>query len=334
MIKIIVDAMGGDRSPVVNVKGVVKAINNIKDVKIVLVGDANQLTPLLNAEKFDGARLEIVHASEVIDCNEKPTEAIKNKKDSSMSKGYELLRTDDESRAFVSLGSTGALLAGAVLRVGRIKGIKRPAFCPILPTMDGKIVGICDSGANVDCDPLWLQQFAVTGSLYMRKAYGVQCPRVALLNVGTEEEKGDALRKQTYELLKNTPSINFVGNMEARELLSGEYDLVVCDGFSGNILLKSTEGACMGLMKLLKKSMMSSFKSKLGALLIKNKMYEIKDMMDYNNYGGAVLLGTAKTVIKGHGASKAEAVYQCIKQAYDMEANGLREAIAAEMENA
>lgn len=333
MIKIIVDAMGGDNSPQVNVKGVVKAINNIKDVQIVLVGKAEQLTDLLNKEKYDGARIEIVNATEVISCNEKPTEAIKNKKDSSMSKGYELLRTDPDARAFVSLGSTGALLAGAVLRVGRIKGIKRPAFCPILPTMKQSIVGICDSGANVDCDPLWLQQFAVMGSLYMQKAYGVESPRVALLNVGVEEEKGDTLRKETYALLKNTPAVNFVGNMEARDLLSGDVDLVVCDGFSGNVLLKSTEGACLELMRLLKKSMMSSFKSKLGALLIKKKMYEVKDMMDYNNYGGAVLLGTAKTIVKGHGSSNEEAVYNCIRQAYDMERNGLCEAIAKSLEN-
>jgi len=332
MIKIIVDAMGGDNSPSVNVKGAVKALNDIKDLKIVLVGDANKLTPLLDSEKFDGSRLETVHASEVISCNEKPTEAIKIKKDSSMSKGYELLRTDQDAKAFVSLGSTGALLAGAVLRIGRIKGIKRPAFCPILPTMKQSIVGICDSGANVDCDPLWLQQFAVMGSLYMQKAYNISNPRVALLNIGAEEEKGDLLRKETYKLLSETQSINFVGNMEARDLLSGDVDLVVCDGFSGNVLLKSTEGACLELMKLLKKSMMSSFKSKLGALLIKQKMYDVKNMMDYNNYGGAVLLGAAKTIVKGHGSSKSEAVYQCIKQAYNMESNGLCEAIAQSFE--
>lgn len=334
MLKIIVDAMGGDHSPDVNVKGVVKAINNIKDLQVVLVGKADQLTELLNKEKYDGARLEIVNATEVISCNEKPTEAIKNKKDSSMSMGYELLRTDPAARAFVSLGSTGALLAGAVLRVGRIRGIKRPAFCPILPTMKQSIVGICDSGANVDCDPQWLQQFAIMGSLYMQKAYGVENPRVALLNIGVEEEKGDLLRKETYALLQNTPAINFVGNMEARDLLSGDVDLVVCDGFSGNVLLKSTEGACLELMRLLKKSMMSSTKSKIGALLIKKKMYEVKDMMDYNNYGGAVLLGTSKTIVKGHGSSNEKAVYNCIKQAYNMENNRLCEAIAQSLENA
>lgn len=335
MIKIVVDAMGGDNSPIANVKGTVTALNNIKDLSVTLVGDQAQLEALLAKEKYDKTRLEILHASEVISCNEKPTEAIKTKKDSSMSKSFELLRQDESARAVVSLGSTGALLAGTVLRVGRIRGVKRPAFCPILPTMiQGKIVGICDSGANVDCDPVYLQQFAIMGSLYMSKAYGVQNPRVALLNIGVEEEKGDALRKETYQMLQNTPAINFVGNMEARDLLSGEVDLVVCDGFSGNVLLKSTEGACLELMKLLKKSMMSSFKSKIGALLIKKKMYEVKDLMDYNNYGGAVLLGASKTVIKGHGSSKDVAVYNCIKQAYTMEKNNLCTAIADEITSA
>lgn len=331
MIKIVVDAMGGDNSPVVNVKGAVKALNNIADVQIILVGDENQLTALLKGEKYDKSRLEILHASEIISCNDKPTEAIKNKKDSSMAKAFELLRSDESCRALVSLGSTGALLAGTVLRVGRIRGVKRPAFCPILPTVNGKIVGICDSGANVDCDPIYLQQFAIMGSLYMQKAYGVSNPKVALLNIGVEEEKGDALRKETYGLLTQTDAINFGGNMEARDLLSGEFDLVVCDGFSGNVLLKSTEGACLELMRLLKKSMMSSFKSKIGALLIKKKMYEVKDLMDYNNYGGAVLLGASKTVVKGHGSSKEEAVYQCVKQAYNMEKNNLCQAIGEEI---
>ena len=332
MIKIVVDAMGGDNSPVVNVKGVVKALNDIKDVSILLVGDEAQLKPLLQAEKYDTARLEILHAPDVISCNDKPTEAIKTKKDSSMSKAFETLRTDPDARAMVSIGSTGALLAGTVLRVGRIRGVKRPAFCPILPTVKpNQIVAICDSGANVDCDPLYLQQFAVMGSLYLQKAFGVKNPRVALLNIGVEEEKGDSLRKETYPLLQNTSSINFVGNMESRDLLSGEFDLVVCDGFAGNVLLKSTEGACMELMRLLKRGMMSSLKSKIGALLIKKKMYEIKDLMDYNNYGGAVLLGAAKTVVKGHGSSNDVAVYNCIKQAYNMEKNNLIEAIASEI---
>lgn len=333
MIKIVVDAMGGDNSPDVNVQGAVRALETLQDIHIVLIGDEAQITPLLAQYKYDTDRLSVVHASEVISCNEKPTEAIKNKKDSSMSKAFELLRGDTEARALVTIGSTGALLAGTVLRVGRIKGVKRPAFCPILPTVvPGKIVAICDSGANVDCDPQWLQQFALMGSLYLNKAFGVESPRVALLNVGVEEEKGDMLRKETFQLLKNTPEINFAGNMESHDLLSGEFDLVVCDGFAGNVLLKSTEGACIELMRLLKHAMMSSFKSKIGALLVKKKLYEVKDLMDYNKYGGAVLLGAAKTVIKGHGSSNGEAVFHCIEQAYKMESNGLVQAIAQQIQ--
>ena len=213
----------------------------------------------------------------------------------------------------------------------RIKGVKRPAFCPLLPTMNHGIVGVCDSGANVDCTPLYLQQFAIMGSLYMEKAYGIKSPKTALLNVGTEEEKGDLLRKETYQLLKETPSVNFVGNMESRDLLSGSYDLVVCDGFSGNVLIKSTEGACLELLKLLKSTFMASFKNKLGALLLKKDIMNIKSFMDYNNYGGAVLLGCSKTIVKGHGSSKAAAVYNCVKQAYNMEKNNLCEAISEEI---
>lgn len=328
MIKIVVDAFGGDNSPSVNVEGTVKALGALEDLSVVLVGDENKLGGELANKTFDKNRLTIVHAPDVIDCNYKPTEAIKQKKDSSMVRAYEILKTDPEAVAMVSLGSTGALLAGAVLRIGRIKGVKRPAFCPILPTMQGGLVGICDSGANVDCDSVYLQQFALMGSLYMKKAYGVENPRVALLNIGVEEEKGDALRKETYGLLNSTEQINFVGNMEARELLHGDVDLVVCDGFSGNVLLKSTEGACLEMMKMLKKTFMSSFSAKLGALLLKKKIYEIKDTMDYNNYGGAVLLGANKTIVKGHGSSKTEAVFQCIKQAYNMEKGKIRSAIA------
>lgn len=332
MIKIVVDAMGGDNSPAVNVQGVAGALNKLKDIHIVLVGDEAQLNPLLERESYDASRLTVVNATEVISCNEKPTEAIRAKKDSSMVKALDMLRTDNEARALVSIGSTGALLAGTVMRVGRIKGVKRPAFCPILPTVADGIVAICDSGANVDCDPQWLQQFAVMGSLYLTKAFGVQNPRVALLNVGVEEEKGDELRKATFPLLQNTPNINFVGNMESRDLLSGKFDLIVCDGFSGNVLLKSTEGACLELMRMLKHTLMSSFQSKIGALLIKKKLYEVKDKMDYNKYGGAVLLGAAKTVVKGHGSSNGEAVLHCIEQAYVMETNGLVEAIAQEIQ--
>ena len=242
-------------------------------------------------------------------------------------KAFELMKNDPTARALVSIGSTGAVLAGAVLRVGRIKGVKRPAFCPILPTVQNGLVAICDSGANVDCDPIYLQQFAVMGSLYMQKAYGVENPRVALLNIGAESEKGNELAKNTYPLLQETKSINFVGNMEGREVLDGNVDVVVCDGFDGNILLKSTEGACLNMLKLVKRAFMANLVSKMGALLLKKEVMKLKGLMDYNNYGGAVLLGANKTIVKGHGSSKAEAVYQCIKQAFNMENNNLCEAI-------
>ncbi len=327
MIKIIVDAFGGDKSPNVNVNGAIKALNLISDLTIILVGDENILKKELENKSYDEKRLTILDAKDVITCDDKPTEAIKHKKESSLVKAFELLRSDEEIGALVSIGSTGAILAGAVLRVGRIKGVKRPAFCPLLPTMKKGFVAICDSGANVDCDPIHLQQFAIMGTLYLEKAYNISSPKAALLNIGTEEEKGDQLRKETYQLLKETKNINFVGNMESRDLLSGNYDLVICDGFSGNVLLKSTEGACLELLKLLKQTFKKNLKTKIGALILKKDVLAIKDFMDYNNYGGAVLLGSKKTIVKGHGSSNEEAIYQCIKQAYTMEKNKLCEAI-------
>lgn len=327
MVKIVIDTLGGDRGPSAVVEGTVSAINENKDIKVILVGPKNILEQELLKYKFDNQQIEIVDATEEISCNEKPTEAIKKKKESSMVKAFDLLKANNDINAFISVGSTGAVLTGAVLKIGRIKGVKRPAFCPILPTMSNGIVAICDSGANADCDPYYLQQFAIMGSLYLEKTFNISNPKVALLNIGTEEEKGDILRKESYKLLKET-NINFVGNMESRDLLSGNYDLIVCDGFSGNVLLKSTEGACLELLKLLKSSFTANLKSKLGALLLKKQIYKIKNMMDYNNYGGAVMLGVSKTIIKGHGSSKASAIYNCIKQAYNIEVNNLRQAIS------
>ena len=328
MIKILVDTLGGDNSPSANVEGAVKALSSIEDLEVVLVGDEKVISEQLKNFTFDESRLSIVHAPDEISCNDKPTEAIKTKKESSLYKCYEILRTDETVHGMVSTGSTGAILAGAVLRLGRIKGIKRPAFCPILPTMKGSLVGICDSGANVDCDSVQLTQFAVMADLYLKKAYGVESPKVALLNVGVEEEKGDLLRKETFAALKANDKINFVGNMEGRDLLSGNYDLVVCDGFAGNVLLKSTEGACLEMLKMLKKTFMKNLKNRIAAGILKKDVYALKDFMDYNNYGGAVLLGANKTVVKGHGSSKAVSVFHCIEQAYNMEKKNLREAIS------
>lgn len=327
MIKIVVDAFGGDRSPLVNIEGAVNAINEVKDLMVILTGDEEIIKKELANFNYDQERLQIVHAPDVITCNDKPTDAIKHKKDSSLVKAFDLLKENDDIGGLVSISSTGAVLTGAVLKIGRLPGVKRPALCPILPTMKQGIVALCDSGANAECDSYYLQQFGIMGSLYLNKAFEIENPRVALLNIGTEEEKGDQVHKDAYQLLKNTPNLNFVGNMESRDLLSGDYDLVVCDGFSGNVLLKATEGTSMEILKLIKQAFTKNFKNKMGALLLKNDVKEIKNYMDYNNYGGAVLLGAKKTIVKGHGSSKASAIYHCIIQAYTMEKNKLCEAI-------
>ncbi len=329
MVKILVDTLGGDNSPKANIDGAIMALKENNDIHLILVGDENVIKTSLEEAKVDMERVSIVHAPDVIDCNDKPTEAMKQKKESSLYKCYEMLRSEEDIGALVSSGSTGAILVGAVLKLGRIKGVKRPAFCPILPTMDGNIVGLTDSGANVDCDAELLRQFAVMGSLYLEKAYGVNNPRVKLLNVGIEEEKGDLLRKEVHQVLKEEKKINFTGNMEAREFITGCCDLVVADGFSGNVLLKSTEGACMEVMKLMKGAFYRNLKNKLGALLLKKDVMGIKNRMDYNNYGGAVLLGAKKTIVKAHGSSKAKSIAVSISQAYNMEKNNLREAIAS-----
>ena len=327
MINIIVDTLGGDNSPNANVEGAVAALRENEDLKVTFVGDENAIRAILKETNAPTERIDVIHAPDEISCNDKPTEAIRKKTESSLYRAIELLKSGEEYNAFVSNGSTGAIIAGAVLKLGRIKGIKRPALCPLLPTMNKGIVCICDSGANVDCDEIMLYQFALMAKLYMEKGYGIENPRVALLNVGVEEEKGDLLRKAAFKLISEDKSINFCGNMEARDLLKGDYDVVVCDGFSGNVLCKSTEGACLEMLKLLKGTLTKNFKTKMGALLLKKDVLGLKDFMDYNNYGGAVLLGCSKTVVKAHGSSKALAFKHCVEQAYNVEKNNLRNSI-------
>ena len=328
MLKILVDCFGGDRSPQANVDGALTALQQFGDLHLILTGDEAAIRSCLEGASYDATRLEIVHAPEVIGCDEKPIDAVRLKKESSMIKAVRLLRDMDDISAMVSIGSTGALVAAALTRLGRVRGVIRPAFCPILPTMDGGLVGICDSGANVEVNPEMLRQFAIMSSLYMENVYGVGSPRIALLNVGKEAEKGDEIHQKAYNLLANTPEINFVGNMESRDLLSGRYDVVVADGFSGNVLVKTTEGTALELLKKLKKDIYSRTIYKLGALLMKKMFADEKEFMNYQNYGGSVLLGCAKTVVKGHGSSKATAVAKCIEQAYKME----QSAIAAKTE--
>ena len=323
MIKIIVDCFGGDHSPEANVQGALGALGQFPDLHLILSGDEQAIKEQLAGKEYDRSRVEILHAPQVIGCDERPTDVIRLKRESSMIKAIRLLRDDDSVAAMVSTGSTGALVAAALTRIGRLQGIIRPAFCPILPTMSGGIVGVCDSGANVEVTPDHLRQFAIMASLYMENVYGIYKPRVALLNVGKEAEKGDELRQVAYNLLSETEEINFVGNMESRDLLSGNYDVVVADGFSGNVLVKSTEGTALELLKKLKADIYSRFIYKVGAALMAKMFKDEKEFMNYQNYGGSVLLGTSKVIVKGHGSSKDVSVQKCIEQAYKMQLSEL-----------
>ena len=332
MIKIVVDCFGGDHSPEANIEGSLSALDKFKDLSLILTGDESVIKSKLEGKEYDADRLQIVHAPDVIGCDEKPTDAIRLKKESSMIKAIRLLRDEDDIAGMVSVGSTGALVAGALTRIGVLEGVIRPAFCPILPTMNGGIVGICDSGANVEVTAAYLKQFAIMASLYLENVYGIQNPRIALLNVGKEAEKGDNIRQETYRTLSELPCINFVGNMESRDLLSGAYDAVICDGFSGNVLVKTTEGTAVELLLKVKETIFSRTIYKIGALFQKKMFADLKSFMNYQNYGGSVLLGTSKVVVKGHGSSKAVAVEKCIEQAYRMEASSLSEKITAALD--
>lgn len=329
-MKLIVDCFGGDKGCSPCIEAAKKAAQTHPGITFVLVGDEKQI----RAELPEGlAGFEVVHASDVVTGNDKPTDAIRLKRESSMIKAIRLLREDETADGLISVGPTGVLIAAATLRIGRVEGIRRPAFCPILPTMNGGIVGICDSGANVECTPEMLLQFAVMGSEYLKAAFHIPSPRVALLNVGTEEEKGDDLHREAYKLLKANGDINFQGNMESRDLLSGNYDLVVCDGFSGNVLVKATEGTAVELMKKIKKDIFSKLLYKIGALFMKKMFEEEKRFMNYQNYGGSVLLGTEKIIIKGHGSSNATAVYKCIEQAIAMQESNLNERLREKLKS-
>ena len=329
MVKILLDCFGGDHSPEANVDGGIQALKAFPDLELILTGDEETLRKALEGKNYDRNRISIVHAPEIIDPGEKPTDAIRLKKESSMMKAVRMLRDDDEIAGMVSTGSTGALVAASLTRLGRVPGVIRPAFCPILPTLKGGVVGVCDSGANVDITPEHLQQYALMASLYMENVYGVKNPRVALLNIGTEDEKGDALRKEAFPLLQKTKGIHFVGNMEARTLLSGKADVVVCDGFSGNVLIKSTEGTALELLKHVKTLIEGSVRYKIGAAFMYKMIMEQKEVLNYQNYGGSVLLGTEKVVVKGHGSSKTAAVAKCIEQAYEMHTRDLSKKIEA-----
>ena len=332
MIKIVVDAMGGDNAPQEIVKGALAALEQDKALKVVLTGDEDKIKNSLSGQKYDASRLEIVHCTEVITNDDAPTVAIRQKKDSSLVVALKILKEDEEAKGFVSAGSTGAVLTGALLRVGRIRGISRPAVCPALPTAKGGKVLIIDAGANAECKPVNLAHFAIMGTAYA-KAAGVENPRVGLVTNGTEDHKGDPLHQESYKLLKTLKDINFVGNVEGRDIMSGDIDVAVCDGFSGNIALKTAEGTALAVMSVIKQNIKASFRAKLGyALFMGGAFKKIKKVLDYSKYGGAVLLGIEKVVVKSHGSSKAESVCASILQARDAAASSLTERIKTMLE--
>lgn len=314
---IAVDAMGGDHAPDITVHGSVKALRAFSDIRILLIGQAERIKPLLTDTEDVASRLEVVDAREVIENTESPVLGIRRKKDASLVRALDFVKTG-QADALVSAGSTGAVMAGGMFMIGRAKGVDRPALVTLLPTVGKHPVLLVDTGANVDCQPEWLVQFAKMGDIYMRQAMGIPKPRVALLNIGEESEKGNQLTKQAYELLKQQPGLNFIGNLEARGVPMGETEIIVADGFSGNILLKTMEGMTKAIFTIIKKEFKSSKMSKLGALLSHGTFKRIKKNLDADEVGGTPLLGVKGTVIKAHGSSNERAFFSAIRQAHRM----------------
>ena len=314
MINVAVDAMGGDNAPGEIVKGAVEAVNKRSDIHVLLVGQEEAVKKELASHTYPKEQITLVQASEVIETEEPPVNAIRKKKDSSIVVGMNLVK-NGEADAFVSAGSSGAVLVGGQVLVGRIKGVERPPFGALIPTEKGVSL-LLDCGANVDSRSSHLVQFARMGSIYMEYVMGVKNPKVGLVNIGAEEEKGNALVKETYPLLKECKDINFIGNVEARDIPKGVCDVVVCEAFVGNVILKLYEGVGATLISKVKAGMMSTLRSKIGALLVKPALKETLKSFDASEYGGAPLLGLKGLVVKAHGSSKANEIknslIQCI----------------------
>lgn len=309
---IALDGMGGDHAPGEIIKGALESLAAFTDIHIHIYGDEQAMAPYLQPHE----RLKVVHCSEVIEPDDEPVRAIRRKKDASMVRMAQAVK-DGEAGAGVSAGNTGALMAAGLFIVGRIEGIERPALAQALPTIDGRGFVLLDLGANADAKPSQLGQYAVMGSIYAEKVRGIKNPRVGLLNIGIEEGKGNELTKAAYDVLKEAP-INFIGNVESRDLLIDAADVVVTDGFTGNMVLKTIEGTALGFFKMLKEVYMSSMKTKLSAALVKSELGGLQKKMDYAEYGGAGLFGLNAPVIKAHGSSNANAIYNAIRQARTM----------------
>ena len=310
-MKIVVDGMGGDNAPFEVVKGAVEA-SALTEHKIILVGDETKINNELAKYKYNKEQISVVHASEVISNDDAPVKAVRTKQDSSMVKGINMVKSS-EADLFVSAGNTGALMAGSLFILGRIQGIDRPAIASTYPILGkgGGVSLLVDSGANSECKPNNLLEFATMGSIYMEKVLNVKSPTIGLVNIGTEETKGTTVLKAAHEILSKS-SLRFIGNVEAREIPKGACDVIVCDGFVGNIILKLTEGLAWNILKLLKNKFTDGFVPKIGALLLSNKLKELKSEFDYSEYGGAPILGVKGAIVKMHGSSNANAVKNTI----------------------
>ncbi len=308
------DAMGGDNAPAEIVKGAVDAIKDRADIKVILIGLEDAVNAELSKYDYPHDRIEVHNATEVIEMAEPPVVAIRKKKDSSIVVGMRMVR-DGQADAFVSAGSSGAVLTGGQLIVGRIRGVERPPFAPLIPTKKGPTL-IVDCGANVDAKPYHLVKFAEIGSIYMENVVGVKNPKVAIVNIGAEEEKGNALVKETFPLLKENKNINFVGSVEARDIPNGDVDVIVCDAFVGNVILKLYEGLGTTLISMIKEGLTSTAVSTIGAALAKPALKKTLKDFDVTKYGGAPLLGLNGLVVKSHGSAKAveitNSIYQCV----------------------
>ena len=319
------DAMGGDNAPKEMIKGAVQALEKTDAVQVLLVGKEDVIRAELAQYTYDKARIEIVNATEVIETAEPPVNAIRRKKDSSIVVGMKLVK-EGQADAFVSAGSSGAVLVGGQVIVGRIKGVERPPLAPLIPTEKGVSL-LVDCGANVDARPSHLVQFAKMGSIYMEHVVGIKNPKVGIVNIGAEEEKGNALVKETFPLLKGEKNINFIGSVEAREIPHGQADIIVCEAFAGNIILKLFEGVGSVLISEIKKGMMGSLRSKIGALLVKPALKKALKSFDSSEYGGAPLLGLNGLVVKTHGSSTAKEICNTIIQCVTFKEQKINEKI-------
>lgn len=326
-MKLAVDAMGGDNAPKSIVKGSLMALKQFDDIEIVLIGDEAQISPHLEG---NDKRISVLHTDEWITSEDSPVKAVRRKKNASMVLTVKEVK-EGRADAAISAGNTGALMTAGLLIVGRAKGIERPALSPMLPTKNGDGFLLLDVGANMEAKPNHLLQYALMGDVYMRKVRQIEKPRIGLLNVGAEAGKGSELTKQAYELIENS-NVHFVGNVEARDLLDGVADVVVADGFSGNLVLKSVEGTALSLFSILKTELTSTLKNKLAAAVLKPAFKKVKDKMDYSEYGGAGLFGLKSPVVKAHGSSDERAFFSALRQARLMVEEEVAPTIAREIE--